>query len=149
VHIYPGNYEDYLWRKQGGPEQVAVSLATSLKPAHAANAAVIASELDGPAESDQPENSVAESAQPPKAPVKRLNPIKLKQLEDRVALIEGELSAVDARVTAAEEHLGHYTSAEDSQRTAGELEELRSLRTALMAEWEELASTLEEQSTAV
>ena len=19
VHIYPGNYEDYLWRKQGGP----------------------------------------------------------------------------------------------------------------------------------
>jgi ATP-binding cassette subfamily F protein 3 len=21
VHIYPGNYEDYLWRKQGGPEK--------------------------------------------------------------------------------------------------------------------------------
>ena len=26
VHIYPGNYEDYLWRKQGGPEKVAESL---------------------------------------------------------------------------------------------------------------------------
>ena len=26
VHIYPGNYEDYLWRKQGGPEKVKESL---------------------------------------------------------------------------------------------------------------------------
>ena len=26
VHVYPGNYEDYLWRKQGGPEKVAASL---------------------------------------------------------------------------------------------------------------------------
>jgi ATP-binding cassette subfamily F protein 3 len=153
VHIYPGNYEDYLWRKQGGPEQVAVSLATSLKPAHAHAASAVVpsepSEQDGPGESDLADTSSAESAQPSKAPIKRLNPIKLKQLEDRVALIEGELSAVDARVAAAEEHLGHYTSAEDSQRTAGELDELRSLRTALMAEWESLASTLEEQSTAV
>jgi ATP-binding cassette subfamily F protein 3 len=66
-----------------------------------------------------------------------------------VALIEGELSAIDAQVAAAEEHLGHYTSAEDSQRTAAELEELRSLRTALTAEWESLATQLEEQSTAV
>ena len=32
VHIFPGNYEDYLWRKSGGPEKVAVSLADSLKP---------------------------------------------------------------------------------------------------------------------
>ena len=22
VHVYPGNYEDYLWRKAGGPEQI-------------------------------------------------------------------------------------------------------------------------------
>ena len=26
VHIYPGNYEDYLWRKQGGPEKVTASV---------------------------------------------------------------------------------------------------------------------------
>ena len=26
VHIYPGNYEDYLWRKQGGPEKVKAAL---------------------------------------------------------------------------------------------------------------------------
>src|SRR5258707_5342363 len=23
VHVFPGNYEDYLWRKQGGPETLA------------------------------------------------------------------------------------------------------------------------------
>jgi ATP-binding cassette subfamily F protein 3 len=150
VHIYPGNYEDYLWRKQGGPEQVAVSLATSLKPAHAPAAPiVVANEPEDSVESDLAESSGTEPTEPPKAPVKRLNPIKLKQLEDRVALIEGELSAIDAQVAAAEERLGHYTSAEDSQRTAAELEELRSLRTALTAEWESLASTLDEQSTAV
>src|SRR5882724_9004220 len=28
LHIYPGNYEDYLWRKQGGPEKVKESLSS-------------------------------------------------------------------------------------------------------------------------
>ncbi|MGA1982071.1 MAG: ABC-F family ATP-binding cassette domain-containing protein [Acidobacteriaceae bacterium] len=152
MHIYPGNYEDYLWRKQGGPEQVAVSLASGLKPVAVANAKAVVPIEPQPEGLDEPDLSEASggvAAQPPKAPVKRLNPIKLKQLEERVALIEGELSAIDARVAATEEHLGHYTSAEDSQRTAAELEDLRSLRTALTAEWESLASTLEEQSTAV
>ncbi len=32
VHIYPGNYEDYLYRKSGGPEKTTASLTTSLKP---------------------------------------------------------------------------------------------------------------------
>ncbi len=27
VHIYPGNYEDYLWRKSGGPETLAAPAA--------------------------------------------------------------------------------------------------------------------------
>jgi ATP-binding cassette subfamily F protein 3 len=153
VHVYPGGYEDYLWRKQGGPAQVAASLADSLRPAPAHNA-VILSEAHRAESKDPDESDLADTAstiQPPtpKAPAKRLNPIKQKQLEERVALIEGELSAIDAQVAATEEHLGHYTSAEDSQRTAAELEELRSLRTALTAEWESLATQLEEQSTAV
>src|SRR5450755_213891 len=32
VHVYPGGYEDYLYRKSGGPEKTTISLATSLKP---------------------------------------------------------------------------------------------------------------------
>ena len=134
VHVYPGGYEDYLWRKQGGPAQVAASLSADMKPAPVAHTQV-----------PEPPATEAAANEPAKAPVKRLNPIKQKQLEDRVALIEGELTDIDARIAAAEEHLGHYVSAEDSQRTAAELEDLRSLRTALMAEWEELATQLEEQ----
>src|SRR6266853_1708185 len=30
VHVYPGNYEDYLWRKQGGPEKLTEQITNSL-----------------------------------------------------------------------------------------------------------------------
>jgi len=56
-------------------------------------------------------------------------------------------AAIDSRIAAAEESLGHYVSAEESQRTAASLDELRNQRNALLAEWESLASTLEEQSS--
>ncbi len=83
------------------------------------------------------------------APVKRLNPIKLKQLEDRLAAVEVELPAVEGRISAAEAGLGNYSSAAESQRIAAELDGLRERRTALLAEWEEISVALEEQSTAV
>jgi ATP-binding cassette subfamily F protein 3 len=44
--------------------------------------------------------------------------------------------------------MGVFTSAEESQRTAGELEEFRRERAKRLAEWEELALMLEEQSPA-
>jgi ATP-binding cassette subfamily F protein 3 len=147
VHIYPGNYEDYLWRKSGGPEKVATSLTTSLNPPINA---VILSEARSAESKDPDGDSATQTAGTvppvlPKPPVKRLNPIKLKQLEDRVAAIEQELATLDSRITAAEESLGHYTSAEDSQRTAAELEAHRSQRSSLLAEWESHATALEEQ----
>src|SRR5277367_110734 len=40
LHIYPGNYEDYLWRKQGGPEKVTEQITNSLAPAPPAPAPV-------------------------------------------------------------------------------------------------------------
>ena len=151
VHIYPGNYEDYLWRKQGGPEKTTVSIAAGLKPTagpSSNNGALVSpgSELKEPESANVTEPS---RAVPPPAPVKRLNPIKLKQLEDRVAGIEQELATLDSRITAAEEHLSRFTSVEDSQRTAADLDTLRSQRTTLTAEWEELATALEEQAAAV
>jgi ATP-binding cassette subfamily F protein 3 len=166
VHIYPGNYEDYLYRKAGGPEKTALSLATSLKPTPVATPAKPATHASSGVIPDEdgatyPQDSAGSDAstdqqtttnQPPTTsaiPVKRLNPIKLKQLEDRVLAIDAELTTLDGRIAAAEQHLGHYSSAVDSQRTADELESLRDQRTALLAEWESLATALEEQSTAV
>ena len=150
VHVYPGNYEDYLWRKQGGPEKVSISLATSLKPTH--NSSTPSSHpviLSLNEEKGKDPRISSEAPQPPKAPIKRLNPIKLKQLEDRVALIEQELATLDSRIAASENSLGHYSSAEESQRTAAELDTLRDQRATLLAEWEDLATALEDQSTAV
>jgi ATP-binding cassette subfamily F protein 3 len=154
VHIYPGNYEDYLYRKSGGPEKTAVSLTASLKPTPVSpsNNGVILSGERSSQSKDPDESSIAETSSTippttPKAPVKRLNPIKLKHLEDRVAAIEQELSTLESSIAAAEQHLGHYTSVEDSQRTAAELESLRTQRATLTTEWEELATALEEQSS--
>jgi ATP-binding cassette, subfamily F, member 3 len=132
MHIYPGNYEDYLWRKQGGPEKVATSLSSGLSVA--APAPVV---VEVPV--------VVEAAQ---ASVKRLNPIKLKQLEDRLRFTEEEIPRLETAIAAAEEKLGVFTSAEESQRTAAELDQLRSRRAEVLAEWEELALTLEEQKLA-
>jgi ATP-binding cassette subfamily F protein 3 len=145
VHIYPGNYEDYLWRKSGGPEKVAVSLTDSLKPTPPSSVILTLNEVKG--KDPRISREEPQLTAPPQPPAKRLNPIKLKKLEDRVAAIEQELATIDSRTAAAEESLGHYISAEESQRTAASLDELRDQRTALLAEWESLASTLEEQSS--
>ena len=127
VHIYPGNYEDYLWRKQGGPEKVVSSLTQQIAPEPVVEAQV---------------------TEAPQAPLKRLNPIKLKQLEDKLGFAESEISRLETAIAAAEEKMGVFTSAEESQRTAAELEQLREQRTKVMSDWEELAMMLEEQSPA-
>ena len=147
VHIYPGNYEDYLWRKGGGPEKVAVSLATGIeKPKASNNAAKAAAIADEPALAAIATETAPE---PAKTAVKRLNPIKLKQLEDRVAAIEVELNSLDTKIMEAEDRLGHFTSADESQRIAAELETMRARHADLTAEWETSATQLEEQASAV
>ncbi len=128
VHIYPGNYEDYLWRKQGGPEKVIASITKSPEPVAVVEAPKV--------------------VEAPQAAVKRLNPIKLRQLEDKLRFAEEEIPRLESAIRAAEEKMGVFTSAEESQRTAGELEELRGERAKRLAEWEELALMLEEQSPA-
>jgi ATP-binding cassette, subfamily F, member 3 len=130
VHIYPGNYEDYLWRKQGGPEKVKESLSEGLKVSVPVAAPVVVA---------PPEPAVEA------APVKRLNPIKLKQMEERLKFAEERIPKLEAEIEAAEAELGNFSSAEQSQKDAANLERLREERTTLMAEWEELAMSLEEQ----
>jgi ATP-binding cassette subfamily F protein 3 len=128
VHIYPGNYEDYLWRKQGGPEKVIASIVPE-------PVAVVEVPAPKPAEAPQPQ-------------VKRLNPIKLRQLEEKLKFAEDEIPRLESAIAAAEEKMAVFTSAEESQRTAAELEKLRGEHAAVLAQWEQLATELEEQSLA-
>ena len=130
VHIYPGGYEDYLWRKQGGPEKITTAITEELRPAAVAV-------VEAPVKVEAAVSTV-----------KRLNPIKLRKLEDQLRSAEEEVLRLEGAIAAAEEKMGVFTSAEDSQRTAAELEDLRSRRATLLSEWEEMALTLEEQSPA-
>jgi ATP-binding cassette subfamily F protein 3 len=151
VHIYPGNYEDYLYRKSGGPEKTSSSLAAFKATSAPLKNGVAGSEAAGStaAEGSDSADGAGIVPLPTPAPAKRLIPIKLKQLEDRVNALEQELAELDSNIAAAEDHLGHFVSAEDSQRTASELDLLRNRRGDLLAEWEDLATSLEDQSTAV
>jgi ATP-binding cassette, subfamily F, member 3 len=134
VHIYPGNYEEYLWRKQGGAEAMAAKIASEIsQPVPVPVAAPVIAVRE-------PEVAAVS--------VKRLNPIKLKQLEDRLRSAEEEIPRLEEAIATAEERLGNFVSADQSQKDAAELDGLRERRATLMAEWEELALTLEEQRTA-
>src|SRR5690348_1579791 len=78
VHVYPGNYEDYLWRKEGGGSQPAAQpIAEAVPPKQAAP------------------TKPAKSAPPPQekkpAATGRLNPIKLRQMKERRRAIEDEV----------------------------------------------------------
>ena len=62
--------------------------------------------------------------------------------------METELPDLEARILAAEQQQGIFTTAEAAQSLAAELETLREQHAARAAEWEELATQLEEQSVA-
>jgi len=129
VHIYPGNYEDYLWRKQqttSGP--VLTAPATNSAPATSIST-----------------NGHGNGAGVPSADTKtqRLNPIKRKQMEERSHEIEEDIARVETAIAICESGLLNYVSAEETKRQNLDLEKHREELTQLMAEWEELGQALE------
>jgi ATP-binding cassette subfamily F protein 3 len=176
VHIYPGNYEDYVFRKQGGAAKIAEAAAANphidhatgmFKPVKQTGAPKAAPQNSAPAASGAPRldsetwasteingstheinGSLAPVTPAPKPDIKRINPIKLKHLESRVNELETELTDLEARILAAEQQQGIFTTAEAAQAVAAELQALRDQRALRTAEWEDLALQLEEQTTA-
>jgi ATP-binding cassette, subfamily F, member 3 len=126
VRVYPGNYEDYLWRKQGNGETLVAS-----------SAAVQSTVTSAPAALPTP----AQDTQVP--PAKRLNPIKLRQMKERCQEVEEEIVRLEAAVAGAESALQDFVSVEETQRQTALLENSRRELEERMAEWEELAQTLE------
>ncbi len=126
VEIYPGNYEDYLWRKQGG--------AAVLEAQTAKTAGLTAAPTNG----NQP--PLAEAAEPK---AKRLNPIKRKQMEEHLHELEREITQAEAAIAQCETQLQTFVSADETQRLGHELSQSKSNLRSLMAEWEELSGVLE------
>src|SRR5246127_373714 len=145
VEIFPGNYEDYLWRKQGG-QQVAPTLddvpgAKTSKTAGApflpdvGRSGVVHQPANGTGSANGDEHSAA--------PKKRLNPIKRKQMEDRVQTLEAEISRTEDEIVRLETALQSFVSAEETQRQSLELHQNKASHAALVTEWEALSQELE------
>jgi ATP-binding cassette subfamily F protein 3 len=80
----------------------------------------------------------------PKAePRKRMNPIKLKQLQDRCQQLEADIAELEEGIADCEGQLQLFVSAEETQRQTDLLAQRRADLVALMSEWEELSQTLE------
>jgi ATP-binding cassette subfamily F protein 3 len=131
VEVYPGNYEDYLWRKQGGNIKQNEVIRQQLKEVHAEPEA--ASNGNG-----SPSNTA------PAAKTKRLNPIKRKKIEDRIRELEGEISRAETLIGQYETSLQDFVNADESQRQAQELERQKAAHAAFLKEWEDLSESLQD-----
>jgi ATP-binding cassette subfamily F protein 3 len=138
IHVYPGGYEDYLYRKQGIPVPGSASGMIAAGNLATTPESVPVAVTHSPAAADGAANGTA----------KRVNPIKLRQMQDRYAAVEEELPRVEEAILQAESALGNFVSAEETQRIAASLVALRQQQAALTAEWEDLMLQLEEQSAA-
>jgi ATP-binding cassette subfamily F protein 3 len=119
IQVFPGNYEDYLWRKQGKPL-----------------------ELDLPLNGHHPAPVVAAAALP-QANAKRINPMRLRQMQDRCQEIEGQIAATESDIAGYEQALANFVSTGETLRLTGLIETRRKALSTLLAEWEKVSQELE------
>src|SRR6266513_4263466 len=105
VEVYPGNYEDYRWRKEGGAARLQEAVTFS------------------PAATEASNGNGAARVEPPS---RRLNPIRRKQMEERVRELEAEITRLEAAIAEHEASLQSFVSAEQTQRLTQELADRRS-----------------------
>lgn len=130
VEVFPGNYEDYLWRKEGK----VVAADGTLSDASSTLPATIAT------------NHLPTEVQAlPEAKQKRLNPIKLKQMKERLQEVEEEIARLEAAIATAETALQNFVSVEETQRQTDLLNRSKADLERAMNEWEELSQVLEAQ----
>ncbi|MEO8725949.1 MAG: ABC-F family ATP-binding cassette domain-containing protein [Acidobacteriaceae bacterium] len=128
ITAFPGNYADYLWRKQRD--------AQAPPPVVNSKAVVVLSEAKDLAFSDGDAKAGAAKA-------KRINPIKLKQIEQRGAELEEEIAKLESAIAECETEMQDFVSAEELQRQTALLASLREQLDARFAEWEEITGAVE------
>jgi ATP-binding cassette subfamily F protein 3 len=120
VGVYPGNYEDYLWRKTAAGEQPAAGgeMPSASRPLPAP-----ASKKAGP----------------------RVNPIKLDQMKRRMSDLEQQASNLEREIGLLEAQLaGSYQDHRESARLAKEIEQRRAHLETILAEWEQVGTAIEQ-----
>jgi ATP-binding cassette subfamily F protein 3 len=158
VVIYPGSYAEFVRDNEEQEARVALGRAAAEKtpPVEKAPAPVPTTIVQANVRSNVRSNGAAPAAARVETvlieggygvdKVRRLNPIKLKQLEERCAFLEEEVLRIEASIAHTEGALGNYVSAEETQRQSALLEELRRQLSRYTAEWERLMMQLDAQS---
>ncbi|MFB3814412.1 MAG: ribosomal protection-like ABC-F family protein [Terriglobales bacterium] len=122
VRTYPGNYEDYLYAKQRSADLAPAS------PVSSAAAVASPGTEEGKVETERP---------------RRINPQRLRQMEERCQELEEAIARTEADIAGCEQALSTFVSVEETQRQTDLLNRRRAELDSLMREWEELATALE------
>ncbi len=124
VRIFPGNYEDYLWRKEGAPIDLSLQEAAPVAP------------------------TLADVPMPDKAKPKekRLNPMKLQKLQDRASELESRIASLESEIAAIELSLSDFNGVEEALQNTQRLDQHRATLAAALKEWEEVSETIEANS---
>jgi ATP-binding cassette subfamily F protein 3 len=120
VRVFPGNYVDYLWRKEGGPEQTPTldDVMIGVPPA-------------------------VPIPMPAPAPAKRINPMKLKQMQDRARTLEQRISELEEQIQESELALSNFLSGDEAVRISNSLEQKRQELDDTMGQWEAISQEIE------
>ncbi len=121
VRVYPGNFADYLWRKQGGAEQVPT----------------LSDVLIGV----PPADPIPMPARPVAA--KRINPIKLKQMQEQAKELENRIAELEAGIQQSELALSDFVGAQEATRLSNLLETQRGELNEVMTQWERVTHEIE------
>ncbi len=124
VEVFPGNYEDYLWRKQRQESGESEAEQTAWAPTLS----------DVPGYNGQKSQSQSK---------KRINPIKLKQMQERHQQLEQGIARLEDGIAECERELQSFVSAEETARWTELLAARRAELEGLMSEWEGLSQELE------
>src|SRR5580693_9217614 len=95
VEVYPGNYEDYLWRKQGGQHETPTLDDVPDVPARKSESSKAIVAPVAVSASTNGNNGSSE-------PKKRLNPLKRKQMQDRVQELEEAIARTEGEIANLE-----------------------------------------------
>ena len=119
VQPFPGTYQEFLWTKSGQvPAKVdSIKLPEALPQVEA--------EVSGNGKAG------------------RVNPIKLRQMKDRCAAIEQEVSRIEEEIAERERGLADYQGASHAVVASEALAARRRNLENLLAEWEEVSQTIE------
>ena len=120
VEVFPGNYEDFQYTRSGAAQVFAAANASAEAP--------------------------VESRQAEAGKTRRVNPMRMKQLEDRAAALEARSQSLETEIAGLEEQLQNFVSAEETKRQMDLLEAQRGELDTVLAEWEQVSTEIESQS---